>query len=183
MTDETDDDLADYWGELLERADNKTVIRRGAEEILLKGEHHFGRPVLGKIVILPLMAVKEFRYDKPWACISVTDADWFRLGRLPEISDENRESAIFLGFDDVHFESGADWTPFTKGQAEEVWAFVKEHWDNVELLVIHCHAGICRSAAIGKAICDVLDPEQSQFFTDLYHPNPLVYRIMCETSP
>ena len=59
-------------------------------------------------------------------------------------------------------------------------AFIDKIKDDCECLIIHCHAGISRSAAIASAVSEYLGISHSFFSDDIHHPNIHVYRLACE---
>jgi predicted protein tyrosine phosphatase len=69
---------------------------------------------------------------------------------------------------------------FSHDQAREVWDFICSHARHIEGVMVHCHAGIHRSAAIAKALAEhfgaPFPPEYDQH-------NMLVFRKMLETAP
>ena len=175
------DDM-DMWDELFEKSQRKTIVMNQAgEKIMLDSENYCGRPVLGKIVILPMSATKEFHPSVAWAGISIRDPKIMHPGcGEPQITEVNRLDLLPLRFDDVEFEK-SDRKVFTIEQAKEIWEFVDRLWDKVELLMIHCHAGISRSAAVGKAVSEKYQKEFVPYFDQLYIPNRLVYAKMVNT--
>lgn len=101
---------------------------------------------------------------------------------------ENAENAIVLFFDDVDkdFEVPDIKTreklllkAFTKEQAQQLFYFVTKHKDK-ENCVIHCEAGVSRSGAVGKFICDYLRLDQLQFMQQnpYINPNTHVLRLL-----
>jgi hypothetical protein len=145
------------------------------------------RPIFGKILILPRYSAEQFRFDKPWACISCTG--W--VDRDADINDENRIGLLRLIFEDLDAVPGPEWSAahpekagrvFTPEQGKEIWNFVEKIWDNIDLLMIHCHAGASRSPAVGKAITEVYDdPKWLRFYDSIYMPNKLVYETLIST--
>jgi hypothetical protein len=136
-------------------------------------EYHFGRPVLGKILILPEEAAVQFTYPKPWAAISI-----YSNGDPPELRKENRIGYLRMKFADIEqpeFEAA-----FTQEQAKKIAFFTEKVWSKVKLLMVHCYAGVSRSPAIGKAISEVYQPNYAMFFDRLYAPNALVYKVLKE---
>lgn len=175
-----EEDEMDLWGDLADLSARKTIVMKDGQKELLDSENFFGRPVLGKIIILPRSAVHQFVYPRPWACISITDAILGEEKRWPIVgNDPNRVDILRMGFDDVEFVRDFQ-KPLTVEQAKQIWNFVAEIWGQVQLLMIHCHAGISRSPAIGKAISDVYQPDFSSYFDQLYSPNRLAYARMVE---
>lgn len=129
---------------------------------------------------------REFLCDIPWACISVVSesGDW------PVISDKNRVDLLQLDFHDrsnMHYVNhpllGS--TYFSKDQARQVLEFVDKNWDNIDCLMVHCEAGVSRSAAIAAAIELIKFGRgaDNHYFNESTHyvPNTYVYRMMLET--
>jgi predicted protein tyrosine phosphatase len=163
------------WKQLADATDRKTVVMSESGQEIMDSDRFFGRPVIGKIVILPRRDAKEFKYDKPWACISITGLDepW------PEIDKENRVGLLQLDFDDIEFLK-PDKKVIQPEQVNSIWNFVGEVWDEIDLLMIHCHAGISRSAAVAQAVSDTYQPSQARHFRDIFSPNKLVYKYLRE---
>jgi predicted protein tyrosine phosphatase len=143
-----------------------------------------GRPVMGKILILPVTAACKFNHDKPWACISVSEDEVISQGIAKVMPSENRVGLLSLAFHDIwlekHTHLGEGYNLMEQKHAAQVVAFVEQVWDNVELLMIHCHAGISRSSAIGKAISEKYEDQFHSYYSKLYRPNPHVYKLVQE---
>ena len=77
---------ADLWDQLFEGFQRKTIVMDGANQKIIDSDNYCGRPVLGKIVALPMSSLPDFICDKKWAAISITDPGY----RKPTISEENR---------------------------------------------------------------------------------------------
>ena len=167
----------EQWKILLKGSEQKTTVMDGANQKILNCEHYCGRPVLGKVIALPISALHNFKYDKPWAAISITNPD----DVLPKISEDNRIDLLSLQFDDVEFIRGT-MVPISSEQAKQVWEFVEQYWNNIDLLMVHCHAGFSRSTAISKAISEKYQPNFADYFEQLYMPNKLVLKIWKEAD-
>jgi len=147
---------------------------------------HNGRPQLGKIVILSKDRALEFEYDKPWACISITDNLHFAAELNHGLSKQNRVDLLSLTFHDIwearHAQYGTEeWIMMKEEQADQVVSFVKAVWDKIDLLMVHCYAGISRSSAIGKILSEHYSDGFSNFYHKLYQPNPHVYNLVKES--
>ena len=67
----------------------------------------------------------------------------------------------------------------TELQAELIVAFVNKHKDDVGLICVNCHAGICRSSAVAMAISQWLNGHDSGILdSDQYYPNSHVLKMM-----
>lgn len=64
---------------------------------------------------------------------------------------------------------------FTDQQAEQILNFVEKYGKEVDLLVVHCEAGISRSAGVAGALSLIYNGSD-QYYFDNYLPNMLVYR-------
>ncbi|KKL12333.1 hypothetical protein LCGC14_2536790, partial [marine sediment metagenome] len=51
--------------------------------------------------------------------------------------------------------------------------------DKINLIVVNCEAGICRSSAIAAALAKISGQDDNEFFKR-YLPNSLVYRLILE---
>lgn len=84
-----------------------------------------------------------------------------------------------MSFDDE--ESG---TPgcITKDDATEIADFVRsiENDDDIERLVVHCGAGVSRSAGVAAACSLYLLGDDSEFFGAKYCPNRTCYRMVLD---
>lgn len=62
-------------------------------------------------------------------------------------------------------------------QAEQIAQFVRTWWDKVDLMIVHCDAGVSRSAGVGAAILKAMTGSDRQIFDDPFRvPNMLCYR-------
>lgn len=75
---------------------------------------------------------------------------------------------------------------FSHSQARQIWDFVLKH-STVDLIAIHCDAGMSRSPAIAAALAERFLGDSSEFTEPgillenrKYFPNRLVYRIMVD---
>lgn len=169
----------EMWGYLTEQSERKVLRMTEAGMEITDTENYFGRPVLGKILILPRVSAQEFFYHKPWACISISDATSPYTKDIPEaeIITQNLVDVIKLKFDDIS-KLKEGYKRITLDQARQIMEFVDRVWDKIELLMIHCNAGLCRSPACGQVISEKYQPDFASFYEDLYHPNEAVVRAL-----
>lgn len=66
---------------------------------------------------------------------------------------------------------------FSKRDADKVVDFVRKHQDSVDLIVVHCEAGISRSAGLAASLCKCINGYDGDFFSK-YLPNRRVYRLV-----
>ena len=63
--------------------------------------------------------------------------------------------------------------------AARIVAFVKKYKDSVDGIIVHCDAGVSRSAGVMAAIMKWLTGDDSKIFSDLrFHPNMWCYRLV-----
>ena len=114
-----------------------------------------------------------FRSDCPWAAISIISGHGH-----PVLSEANRVGLLRLAFDDI---TQTD-TPqsFTSALAAEILDFVASVWDKVDVLLIHCDAGLSRSPAVAAALSRIYYGDDGPWF-ELDFPNRLVYDVLVAT--
>jgi protein-tyrosine phosphatase len=122
--------------------------------------------------------IAAFRSAVPWAGISIaTDhGDW------PELDRTN-----CLGLLQLHFADLEDPHPgerlFDERDARRVLDFVGEVWPQIQLLVIHCQAGLRRSPAVAAAVSRIYFGNDSAWFQrGVYEPNMLVYETLLNVA-
>lgn len=71
----------------------------------------------------------------------------------------------------------------TEKQANQIWQFV-EAWksDDIDLILVHCDAGTCRSPAVAAAISRIYTGEDREWFQKPYLPNMKVYNTMLKVK-
>jgi protein-tyrosine phosphatase len=112
-------------------------------------------------------------HNKRIAVISISDTD----KESPEFSDDSK-NGIFqrlrLHFDDVEID---DENCITDEQASEISDFVFKVRDEADKIVVHCEAGISRSAGVAAAIMKYLNGDDWGVFDNpRYCPNNTCYR-------
>ena len=65
----------------------------------------------------------------------------------------------------------------TEMDADRVVQFVREHEPHINEIIVHCQAGVSRSAAIAAAISQELNGEDEIFGKAQYAPNRLCFDI------
>lgn len=113
-----------------------------------------------------------FRCDRPWAAISITTE-----GDFPTLSDVNREGLLQLMFADTADPDRTD--SFTASHAAELLDFVEQFWDRVEVLLIHCEAGMSRSPGVAAALSRIYYGDDGPW-GEYDFPNGLVYQRLVD---
>lgn len=140
-----------------------------------------------KILAMSRRKAIEFTSDIPWAAIQIaTNTDWDH----PKLNKCQLVDSLKLYFDDAdgitqwggqspmdpHF----DYTFFTDKMALTIWNFLYTVQGKIDILLVHCEAGISRSSGVAGAISKCLFDDDIDFFRKPYSPNMLVYRKMIE---
>jgi predicted protein tyrosine phosphatase len=139
-------------------------------------KNYCGQPVNGKILVLPKSAAQQFTYDKPWACISIGS----EIGDWPKINKCQQINLLQIAFEDIDEET-ENYILFNEDHAKKIWEFTEKNWEKIDLLMIHCLGGVCRSPAVAAAIALKKYGNDDLYFK-LYHPNALVYKILLESA-
>jgi predicted protein tyrosine phosphatase len=108
--------------------------------------------------------------------ISITDPD------EPLLDIQHPEAylgVLRLSFHDVEriLDGYPEVIPFTENDAESIINFIDNYKNDIELVVVHCEAGISRSAGVAAALSLILNNDCG-FFHEYYYPNTLVKSII-----
>ena len=89
------------------------------------------------------------------------------------------QSRLILSFDDIP--QSNQLTSFNKNLAKEIHSFVDNLPSNIDILYVCCDSGESRSSAMAAAIMRYFGENDMQIWKNPhYHPNPLVYKLLCE---
>ena len=89
----------------------------------------------------------------------------------------NIKSILSLVFDDVETQYLENEKPISNEQAQEIVDFVNKWYKNIDLIIVHCDAGISRSAGICAALSKWLINDDTPYFNGYsYIPNMVCYR-------
>ena len=133
--------------------------------------------------VLDRDSVRGCFHQEPHAVISITDPHY----RHPVLADcSYRRSVLRMQFSDLDERAARLRTvsphviAFTSDMAGQVAAFVGEQVsEGTRLFVVHCEAGISRSAGIATALSRFYNHDET-FFLVHYRPNVWVRRLMLE---
>lgn len=112
-----------------------------------------------------------------WAVISIHDPGseraalkegWHEILHLTFHDKEDEFLAMATGL----------WKLFSPDQAHRCWEFVSRQQPYVKGLLVHCNAGLSRSPAIARAICEHLNLRPDDSWPS---GNGLVRRLMADT--
>lgn len=69
----------------------------------------------------------------------------------------------------------------TKEDAKKIIQFVERWYNDVDLIIVHCNAGISRSSGVCAGIMKCFTGDDSQIYDNpYYHPNTLCYNLILE---
>jgi len=133
----------------------------------------------GVVVIIKVMSraqVMQFSFSEHHeiiAVISISDCD----KDYPHLENNPYNDIVYkckCHFDDV--DDGED-NCITYDDALKIASFVFSVKDKADLLIVHCEAGISRSAGVAAAIMKFIDDDDTPIFDDHhYRPNMTCYR-------
>ncbi len=90
-------------------------------------------------------------------------------------------SVLILSFDDIV--DGDNCRAFNRKFAEEIFSYIKSLPSDTEVLYVCCDSGESRSSAITASLLKIYGKgDMAVWENPRYHPNPLVYRLMCEEA-
>ena len=132
------------------------------------------------IHILNRKEAKKFScesHDFKTAIISITDTD--KADVIFEKNEANGIRAVLrLKFDDVERDYKNEHC-ITKEDAENIVKFVNKNKNKVDKFIVHCEAGVSRSAGVGAAIMKALNGDDWDVFKNpLKCPNMKCYRMV-----
>ncbi len=99
------------------------------------------------------------------------------LGDFPVLSEDQREGLLQLAFADTADPERPD--SFTSSLAAELLDFVDKMWDRVEVLLVHCEAGLSRSPGVAAALSRIYYGDDGPWF-EYDFPNSLIYQLLID---
>lgn len=127
-----------------------------------------------EVIALSQIEAERYISHKPYAIISITDCS---TEKLPTFM----QSQFLIGLLRLEFDDIDTYTEghklFNSKQALQILDFVESVKDEIDILVVHCLAGVSRSAGVAAAIDDLYIKSDKSWFT-IKSPNYHVYRTM-----
>lgn len=120
--------------------------------------------------------LNDDRMKDTYAVISISD----EIRNLPLIKVNRHFKAVLqMAFHDIDGPCG-NYVQFNSDMARRIADFVYEIKDKVAYLIVHCDAGISRSAGVAAAIANHFFHDDMRYFRSngRFLPNRLVYRLM-----
>ena len=134
------------------------VLNRGTAEVIT--------------VKVPHLFISIYSTDSTPANIKPNE---FTLAILPIHFDDVEKDEVMYGT--------KVFPAITEAQATKIWEFVDLAMiAEVELIIVHCDAGTCRSPAVAAAIDLVINGDDTKWFQPPYLPNKKVYKTMLKVK-
>lgn len=112
--------------------------------------------------------------EKRKACSIIVSSYDIRLNKLDKL-----DSKILFSFSDIT--DGENSLAFSKEHAKRIHQYVDELPSDAQVLFVCCDSGESRSSAISAAILKYFGRNEMKIWCNPhYHPNPLVYRLLCD---
>lgn len=131
-----------------------------------------------RVLVMSRARAKKFSFqphDFTSVIISITDIDK-ELNNLIVNTNNGIKSVLQVQFDD--YDQGEP-NCITEKDAEKIAEFVKRTADKVDTVIVHCEAGISRSAGVAAAISKYLFNDDTAIFNNRqYCPNMTCYRYV-----
>lgn len=132
---------------------------------------------MAEVIVLNRPKAREYSFaenEHTFAIISINDFNF--EGNAFCDSNPCLKAKKHFFFDDVDREESG-YTPINEETARDIAKFARYWYDKVDCLVVHCNAGVSRSAGCAAAILKYFTGSDMQIFDDASkHPNMLVYR-------
>jgi len=121
---------------------------------------------------------ESFEGNRPYLVISITDPKQPEA-KIPK--NENIRGILRVQFDDIDKEING-YKQIDSYQADQIASFIKHGIRFVDFIVVHCEAGISRSAGVSMAITDWMIANDMEVREKEYPcANRLVYRMVYES--
>lgn len=134
---------------------------------------------MAKVIVMNKQNARKYSFaenEHTFAIISIND--FGTEGNAFCSSNPCLKAKKHFFFDDVDRKE-PNCTPIDEETARDIAKFARYWYDKVDHLVVHCGAGVSRSAGCAAAILKYFTGSDMQIFNDASkHPNMLVYRLV-----
>ena len=108
-------------------------------------------------------------------CVIISIKDWETEARFNN-HNPHIKGILHLNFNDVE---GDEPHCMSRADAERIIEFVNQHVNNVQHIVVHCEAGVSRSAGTCAALMQIVNGDDSEIFNNpRFCPNMHCYRTV-----
>lgn len=113
--------------------------------------------------------------------IIVSISNWGEEDNSFHLGENNIKAILFLSFDDIEATNDKNEHPITKEDAKRVEKFVNKYKNKVDKIIVHCEAGVSRSAGVCAAIMKALNGDDWEIFDNpRFCPNMTCYNTVLE---
>lgn len=145
-------------------------------------------------------------HDETSVIISIVDSDDFVFPNFFKRKDNGVKAVLQLSFDDIQEYRGMEYYKkdegliierltdseniayetrifqlITKKDAGKIYDFVTKWYGKVNLIIVHCNAGISRSSGVCAGIMKgLINDDIAIFGNPRFHPNTLCYKLVLE---
>ena len=129
---------------------------------------------IGKsIQVFSASQVEKWQYPRRTLVIQIGDTDCFPVAPDGYVA---KRGYVF-----------ADWTDkdegsITENQAHDMLKFVRDHWDKVDDIYVHCHMGVSRSPGVCAALTRIFLNTDDMMWWQNYTPNGVVYGTLLSVA-
>lgn len=120
------------------------------------------------------MAAQVYHPDQDFAVVSITSPGQDPADFEP---DTDRRGICRVEFDDTTYPDVNGWTIISPQQADKIVRFFTKYRETVDIMLVHCEAGISRSRGVGVALDRLLGNSVVPHFVH-GSPNPIVVHEM-----
>ena len=146
--------------------------------------------IKNKIYIMNKNDVENFQFERNKRYLIISISGYYETLANFQISilyNDNIDIKFYL-FDGVDKETKYydlekkkyyNLIPMKKDQAKDIANLIKKNYNKFDYVIVHCNAGISRSAGVVGAICKYLWNDDSDVFDNEYFkPNMYVYNLL-----
>lgn len=141
-----------------------------------------------KIIVRSKNLAKDFTSDAPWAAISIsTYGDWPLLNKcqqmgLLQLAYADADCEEIIKEYNEKYPNDPKIRLFAESDAEKILSFVQDIKDKIEILLVHCEAGVSRSPATAAALSLIYHDTDEIFFKPPFRPNMKVYNSILKKA-
>ena len=122
-------------------------------------------------------SIQNIKPTEPHIIISISDP---QQGRADIADNAHTVDVLFMEFHDIN-KAEHDMILFSQDHAVQILNFFKHYWNQIDLVIVHCNAGMSRSPAVAAALTKISNQDDNVWFKTKT-PNSLVYRTILETE-
>jgi predicted protein tyrosine phosphatase len=150
--------------------------------------------MIKKIIVVPRLIIEDYikedsaDYWNNWALISISTSEEEIVANKDILLHKGCIDYIECVFADITKKEQEEFRMdhlevFSEKTAKKIIGFIDRIKDNVDILVVHCDAGVSRSGAVGVFACRYLKLDEKEFRRqNSVLPNMYVLQVLNEAS-